>query len=128
MTLKEAIQFWVKSANEDFITAQVLFECQRFVHCLFFCHLFVEKILKASVVKAIHDNPPYSHKLVSLAQLSRVNFTKEQLILIKGLTEFNLKARYDDIKLSLYKKANKDYTQNYFQKCKELFLWLKGQI
>lgn len=51
MSVQEMIDYWKKSAAEDIITAEGLFRIGRYLPCLFYCHLFVEKILKAMVVK-----------------------------------------------------------------------------
>lgn len=43
------INYWVEGAKDDLKTAKSLFASKRHHHCLFFCHLFVEKIIKALV-------------------------------------------------------------------------------
>ena len=44
------------------------------------------------------------------------------------ITTFNLEARYDDYKLAFYQKATHEYNQKWSQACKDLHLWIKGQI
>jgi len=41
------IQYWVSEANESYLTAKVLFENKRYIESAFFCHLAMEKKLKA---------------------------------------------------------------------------------
>ena len=43
----------------------------------------------------------------------------------KEITTFNIEARYDDIKLSFYKKATRKYCAKWSKKCEEYYLWLK---
>jgi len=74
VTNKEIVDYWIKSAAEDLITAESLFKSRRYLPCLFYCHLFVEKIIKALIVKKTRNNPPYGHKLVRLAKLTTINF------------------------------------------------------
>lgn len=125
---KELVKYWLKSAEEDLKTAKSLFNSKRYHHSLFFCHLFVEKVLKAAVVKNTNESAPYNHNLVRLSELSGINFTKEQLDLLDEINSFNIEARYNDYKFQFQKKATKDYTQKYFKKTNNIYLWLKKQI
>jgi len=128
MTTKEMIKYWTRSASEDLVTAESLFKTSRFLPCLFYCHLFVEKTIKALIVKKTGKPAPYGHKLSRLAKLTSVTFSSKQLDLLDDLTSFNIKARYEDYKLKMYKKATKDYTKNYLVKAKEIYLWLKEKV
>lgn len=128
MNLKEAISYWLKSAREDLKTAESLYNAKRHVHCLFFCHLFIEKILKALVVKNTKNSPLPIHNLKRLAKDSGIAFSEKQLYLLKEINEFNIRARYNDVKFRFYKKATSEFTQKYFQKSKEFYLWLKKKV
>ena len=128
MSIKEAINYWVKSAEEDLKTAKNLFETKRYAHCLFFCHLFIEKILKALIVKNTKDNPLPIHNLPRLATNTGIIFSKEQMMLLDEINEFNIRARYNDVKFRFYKKATLGFTKKYFGLTKKLYLWLKKQL
>lgn len=123
------IEYWERSAAEDIITADGLFQLGRYLPCLFYCHLFVEKIIKALIVKNTKRSAPFGHKLSRLAKLaSSIKFSKEQLDLLDEVTAFNIKARYEDYKFKMYKKATKEYTKSYLSRTKELYLWIKEKI
>lgn len=128
MNTKEIIDYWLKSAEEDLKTAESLFKSKRYHHCLFFCHLFIEKILKSLVVKKTKQQSPYGHNLLRLSELSGIKFSQKQLDLLDEITSFNIEARYNDFKFKFYKKATLDYTQIYFKKTKEIYLWLKQKL
>lgn len=128
MKIEGLINFWVKSSEEDIKTAESLFRSRRYHHCLFFCHLFVEKILKALAAKVARKPAPYGHKLAKLAKLTEVAFTNAQLDLLDEITAFNIEARYNDYKFKFYKKATKNYTQGYLKKAKEIYLWLRRKV
>lgn len=128
MDTNEMIEYWVKSSLEDLKTAGGLFKLQRYQHCLFFCHLFVEKIIKALVIKTTKRPSPYGHKLSKLSKLTKISFSDEQLDLLDEITAFNIEARYDNYKFQFYKKATKQYTQEYFKKSKDIYLWLKKKL
>lgn len=128
MNAKEAVNYWVKSSEEDFKTAESLFSTKRRVHCLFFCHLFIEKILKALIVANTKNNPPLIHNLPRLSKDSGITFSNEQTLLLDEINEFNIRARYNDVKSRFYKKATPEFTDKYFNRAKKLYLWLKNKI
>lgn len=51
INISKQIQYWQKGAYDDIETAKILIENGKLVHGLFFCHLSIEKIVKALVVK-----------------------------------------------------------------------------
>jgi HEPN domain-containing protein len=122
------IHYWLKSSQEDLKTAVGLFRLKRYQHCLFFCHLFVEKAIKALVVKTTSQPAPYDHKLSKLTKLTKVNFSDKQLDLLDELTAFNIEARYNDYKFQFYKKATEEYTREYLKRAKDMHLWLKKKL
>ncbi len=122
------IKYWFEGAKDDLKTAKILFASKRHHHCLFFCHLFVEKIIKVLVVKKTKQQAPYGHNLVRLAELSGIKFSEEQLDLLAEITSFNIEARYNDYRRRFFKKATKEYTEKYFRKAKDIYLWLKRKL
>lgn len=128
MDVNEIINYWVKSAEEDLKTAKSLFKTKRYSHCLFFCHLFVEKLLKALATKKIGKPAPYGHNLLRFAEMSGFKFSKTQLDLLDEINTFNIETRYDDYQFQFYKKATKEYSQEYFKKAEVIYLWLKKQL
>ena len=128
MDSKEQVSYWLRSSREDLRTADALFSLGRYQHCLFFCHLFVEKMIKAWTVKATGGPAPFSHKLSALAKSARIDLSEDQLDLLDELTAFNIQARYDDYKFQLFKKATRSYTQDYLMKAKGIYTWLKKRL
>ncbi len=51
MTKQELIAHWLKTSEVDEITMHYLFKDGRYAHCLFFGHLYLEKICKALWIK-----------------------------------------------------------------------------
>lgn len=92
------------------------------------CHLSIEKLLKALIVKIKEEHAPYSHNLINLAKETGLNFEEEDKLLVADLTEFNLEARYPEWQKEFYKKCSKEYTENYFNKTKRLHKWLKKHL
>ena len=127
MTEQDLIEFWRQSAEKDLKVAEDNLKLGHFHWALFFFQLVLEKILKSLVVKRRKENPPPTHDLVKLASEAEVNLSDEQKQDFKEITSYNIEARYDDIKLSFYKKATKEYALKWAKKSKEYFLWLRGQ-
>jgi len=120
------IDSWLDGSEKDFEIAKRLFKSKDYSYALFFCHLSLEKLLKALIIKKKNELPPPIHLLVRLANLSGIKFSKEQLDDLAEITAFNIKARYDDYKLKFYKKATRSYTAKYFKKVAELRDFMKG--
>jgi len=128
MSTEEMLNYWLKSASEDLLTAESLYKEKRYLPCLFYCHLFIEKTIKAFIVRNTKKSAPFGHKLSRLAKITKLEITQKQIDLLDELTAFNIKARYEDYKFSMYKKANKIYTLNYLKKSRELYKWLLKKI
>jgi len=126
-TLEKQIDYWKKSAERNWKTAQSLLKLKHYDFCLFVCHLTLEKLLKGLIVKRTNKAAPYTHYLEELAKLAKLNLIKEQIDRLKIITNFNIAGRYDDVKFAFYKKCTKEYTKKYFDISKELYLWLKKQ-
>lgn len=61
------IDYWIKGAEEDLLTAELLIREKRLLHGLFFCHLVIEKAIKAHFVKITGEVAPRSHNLIYLS-------------------------------------------------------------
>lgn len=125
---KGLINAWINSAHEDLKTSEGLFYLKRFSGCLFFCHLTVEKLLKAVYIKKKDTYPPYAHKLAKLAKDASVKLTQKQTEELVEITTFNIEARYDIFKQKLYKKATKAYAQKYLKITQELLTFFTSLL
>jgi HEPN domain-containing protein len=106
----------------DIETAELLISGKKYLEGLFFCHLTVEKILKALVVKAIGQFAPKSHNLSYLSELASINLNEEQAQFMAVLMKYQLEGRYPEY----YPKLPSIETVNdYFVKTKTLLECLK---
>lgn len=122
------IKYWKDLSDYDITTAKFMFETKRYPYCLFMCHLSVEKILKAILVKRTKEQAPYSHNLVDLAQRTKIEFSDNDKNLLADLTEFNLEARYPEWQKQFYKKSTRSYTLEYLNQSVKLQKWLKNYL
>lgn len=99
----------------------VLYKNKRYSDALFYGHLTLEKLLKGLTTKALKKSPPYTHDLVLLARLSKLDFTEQELEFFELVNQFNIRTRYDDYKLSFYQKCNKHYAEVQLKKINKIY-------
>jgi HEPN domain-containing protein len=125
---KGKVEYWLESAQDDWRVARHLFQRGDYSYSLFFGHLTVEKILKAIYISRLNDNPPFSHRLVFLAEKASLELPEEKLRLLEAVTDFNLEARYPDEKFSFKKKCTKKFTKKYLDQIGVIKKWLTKQV
>lgn len=114
--VKKIINYWKKTAECDHRVMNSLFKSKEYYGCLFFGHIVLEKILKALAVKKTKQQAPYTHDLVMLEEIAKIELSKEEVKLLKEVNAFNLNARYPDYKLKFYKLCTKEFTKDYLNK------------
>ncbi len=127
MEQDELIAFWKKSAQLDRKTAAAIFKSRNYVGCLFFVHLYLEKVLKGLVQKVTGKTPPFTHDLLVLVKVANIGLNAEQQDQLTTINTFNIRTRYADYKFSFYKKANKNFTTKHYRIAEELYKWFLKQ-
>jgi len=128
MNIQKIIAYWVESSKRDFEVAKDLFKKKHYSYCLFFCHLTLEKILKALVVKTTKQQAPYLHDLRKLAERAELDSSPKQFTRLDKISTFNIAGRYNDFKLKFYKKCTKVFTKKYLQLSKKLYQCFNKQL
>ena len=128
MDTEKVKSFWMEEAEESLQVAKLFFEKRDFSYALFFGHLAVEKILKAFYVSKKKDQAPYSHNLLSLAELAEITLSDEKKEKLIKITAFNLESRYPDEKRSFRKKCTEEFTEGEMKQIEEIFVWLKSML
>jgi len=90
------IEYWRSIAENDIETASILITSGKFIEGMFFCHLCIEKIIKALVAKQTDNIPPRSHDLFYLADLAKIEITEAQSDLMQILMKYQLEGRYPE--------------------------------
>ena len=96
MDLNKQLSYWIEGAFSDLETAELLIKNKRFLHGLFFCHLTIEKILKASFVKVSGDIPPKTHNLLRLVEKTNLSLKDKEIKLLEILMIYQLEGRYPE--------------------------------
>lgn len=123
--IKKQIKYWRDGAVDNLETADILIEKGKRLEGLFFCHLALEKALKAHVTKTTEDVPPKTHNLKKLADLTEIDFKEKDYELFAKMMEFQLEGRYPEVAL---KPPDKKTCIGYLKKLKEFVEWLSAQL
>lgn len=128
MDVSKTINYWMENAKNDLKAAEVLFEGKQYPQCLFWCHLVLEKTLKALVVFHTKTQAPYTHNLVQLSENTGIAFSDEQRAWLRDIADFNLMGRYADETMAFALKCTSEFSQKYFSITKTLYQWLLTKI
>ncbi|HBB16706.1 MAG: hypothetical protein A3J94_02850 [Syntrophus sp. RIFOXYC2_FULL_54_9] len=122
--ITKQIAFWRDSANEDWEVARQLVDNGRTRHGLFFAHLALEKILKATVCKQSQDLAPRLHNLSRLAELAALTLDTQRMEVLAEMNAFQIEGRYPEF---LTKPPTKEEALKYIAGAEGVFQWLMNQ-
>lgn len=125
MDLSKQIEYWLTGANDDIATAELLINNNRHIHGLFFCHLSIEKLLKAFVVKNTQEYPPKIHNLNRLKTLAGIELSQDELTLLDILMIYQIEGRYPD---HYPKPPARDFSIQTLSKTKNLLSCLSQKL
>jgi len=128
MTKNDLVSALKIQAKRDFEAAESLFTSKKYTYALFFCQLTIEKLLKALIVKKTNKIYPPIHDLIKLTEQAKLKTSVSKQAELQEIVSWNIKARYDTVKLEFYKKANKEFTKKWLQKVEKIIQWLKNQF
>lgn len=122
--------YWVKEAWESLKTSQVLIKNGRYLEGAFFCHLTIEKILKAKYVDLTDQIPPKIHDLRRLSEISGIinELNEEQIEFLATLNTFQLKGRYPKFREIILRSVNSKDFKIIIKKTGEFLRWCIKQI
>lgn len=123
--LEKQIEYWKSGADNDLETANILIQNTKIIQGLFFCHLSIEKILKAIFVKVNVQIPPKSHDIFYLADKADIVMPEEQMLIAQILMKYQLEGRYPEY---YPKPPTYDLATKYFIETQNLLEWLKKKL
>jgi HEPN domain-containing protein len=125
LDLERQIEYWKAGAFDDLETAKVLIDKDRLLHGLFFCHLVIEKIIKAHVVKQTREFAPRTHNLFNLSEKANLEFNEDQEIFPGILMKYQLQGRYPDYNPNVPNRAK---ITEYLIQTENLVKWLEAKL
>jgi HEPN domain-containing protein len=127
VTVHSKVEYWLDLCDDDLVTARVLLNSNRLLHMGYFCHMIVEKSLKAVVASATNEIPPKIHDLQKLAVRGGVFdiLTDKQLFLFDNLTPLQIEARYPEYKKRIAGTLTVDYCKHLLVETEDFLCWIK---
>jgi HEPN domain-containing protein len=125
MDVEKIVQYWLATAADDLTAAEHLFESGDYPHALFFGHLYLEKMLKAQVVRQTEQHAPLSHNLRYLAEKGGLDLTLEQEAFLVRVTEYSIKTRYPDMALQFKRQCTREFCNPELRQIREFGRWIK---
>ena len=125
INVQKQIDYWINGAKDDLESAEILIERKRMLHGLFFCHLVIEKTLKAHVVKISQEIAPRTHNLIFLLEKAHLELSESEEIFLGILMKYQLQGRYPDYNPII---PDKLVVQNYLKQTENLLQWLMKKL
>ena len=126
--VQNTVNYWIESSDEDYNTMLDLFQTRNFGWSLFLGHLVIEKLLKAYYTKTLNEYPPMIHDLRRIGERAGIEFDENKLIMIETISQFNIRARYDDFRRNFQRLCTPEYSATWIENIKELRLWIKTML
>ena len=125
LDIQKQIDYWVKSAEEDILTAQLLIREKRTLPGLFFCYLAIEKIIKAIVVNRIGDEAPQNQNLIELSVIAELEIDDATRIFLEILMKYQLQRQHPGYEPIIPEQQN---VIVYFNETKDLLQGIKMKL
>ena len=119
--MAKQIDYWKKGSLSDIETADILIDKKKYREGLFFCHLSIEKMLKALYVKTKNDIPPKTHNLFQLSESIDLKTDENNSEFFGILMNYQLEGRYPDYNPQI---PDVEKTKKYLSKTKDTHQWL----
>ncbi|MFH0865525.1 MAG: HEPN domain-containing protein [Bacteroidota bacterium] len=125
LDIHKQLEYWIRTGEDDIQSSQILFANKKILHGLFFCHLAIEKIIKANLVKKTGKIPPKIHNLTFLLSSAGIELSPEEKELTGILMIYQLEGRYPEYYPSTPKLSD---AKKYLKQTEKLFQCLKNKL
>lgn len=112
---------WHLGAAEAWKSARALHREKQYDHALFFCHLTLEKILKALVVQRRDREAPPIHGLSDLAKIAQLRLTPQQAEDLRAIDGFSIAGRYPGDESGIPKRGKARFARTWAAKTQILY-------
>ena len=126
--MKKSPQEWFNQADYDLKLAHILYKNRRYIHCVFMCHLAVEKAIKGLYTQNLREIPPKTHNLVYLSEKSKIKLNDEQQNFISILNGVSVPTRYPEELEIMKKDYNNITTKLLIDNCNGVLKCLKQKL
>lgn len=107
-----------------------MLESKRYLYVGFMCNQVIEKMFKAYYVKTKNEQPPYTHKLIRLAEESNLYkiMSEEQKNFFYLVSPLNVEARYPTQKKEIFEALSENKCKDIITKTEEMVEWIKKKL
>ena len=126
MEYESVVQYWLAAAADDLAAAEHLFKAGAYTHALFIAHMYLEKTLKALVVRRAGKQAPASQNLRDLAEASGIGLTLEQEGFLVRVTEYSTKTRYPDLGFQFKRQCTRELCEEELTNIEAFGRWIKA--
>ena len=126
--MKRTVEEWLKISAYDLQTAEAMLISGRYLYVVFMCQQAIEKILKAIYSDKKNELPPRTHNLLYLVDVLNLNILESDKILLSQLNQFYLESRYPDEQGKLAEEIDKEMSELFLRKTKEVWACLKQML
>lgn len=121
--MADASERWQAQAEYDLSVAELLYRQSVYRYCVFFCHLSLEKRLKAMFIERTGiQNPPRTHNLIELAGDVGIDLPAEYHDFMLELSKQSIAARYPEDSVYRY---DEELAASTLSQVREVQEWLK---
>ncbi len=115
---------WFRQAQYDLGTAESLVSVGRYPPAIFFCHLSLEKALKALYIEKYNENPEKTHSLIYLVELVELEPPQSYLDSLFVINRIGVTGRYPNNIEKVIEQYSKTKTEKILSETKEILAWL----
>jgi HEPN domain-containing protein len=124
----KSAQEWMKQADYDLKSAEILLKGKRYLHAVFLCHLAVEKALKAIYANRFRKDPPRIHSLNYFVDILKIEPGEDMKKFLDQLSDLSVPTRYPEEIMDLEKEYDQELGKSVLKKGKEFMAWAKKMI
>jgi HEPN domain-containing protein len=128
MDIQKVVEYWTKSAQDDLPVTIHLFASKDYHYALFFGHLYLEKLMKALIVRVTEEHAPRSHNLIYLAECANLTLSDSQREILTRVNKYNLETRYPVDRDTLRDLYTMDFAKAELKIIQEMGEWLNLQL
>jgi len=126
--MNKRVQSWINGAEEALTIAEQQLDSGRHLWAIFFCHLAIEKMLKAAVIDKTGQLAPKTHNLRYLVGLAGLRADGPHFEFISVLNDVSVPTRYpEDLGQSLT-DYSQEVAESYLKKAREAVNWISAFV
>lgn len=125
MDLESVVEYRLLTAADDRRAAEHLLGSGDYPQALLFGHLYLEKVLKAVVVRRTQAHAPITHNLRFLAERAGIHLGPEREAFLARVTGYSIRARYPDMAMRFRQQCTREFCEREIEGIKETGQWLE---